>query len=103
MTTKTTEAPRAEEAKQAEEPKKEVMGIERDDNNARVSFTTDGNVMIVTVPIGKMPRVMCHGFIYELHEIVNGWYEERKRNRILTRDEVTKFSFKNGVKKLFGK
>ena len=110
MTTKTT-TPDTTEAAQAEattatttpEPKKEVMGIERDDNNARISFTQDGNLIIVTMPIGKMPRALAHGFIYELHQIVNDWHEDRRKNKILTRDEASKFSFKNGVRRLFGK
>lgn len=85
----------------AEEPEKEVMGIERDDNNARVSFTKDNGLMIITIPIARMPRALAHGFLYELHTVVNEWHEERKKNAILTRDAVSKFSFKSGINKLF--
>ena len=87
----------------AEPPKPEVMGIVRDDKNARVSFTPDGAVLIITMPIAHMPRVMAHGFLWELHEMVNGWYAERKKNKIIVRDEVSKFNFKQSVSKLFGK
>lgn len=102
MTTKTAPEPTAAETPQTEEaPKKEVMGIERDDTNARVSFTTDGNLMIITLPIGRMARATAHGFLYELHQIINDWHEERKRNKIITRDEAAKWSFKAGLTKLF--
>lgn len=89
----------------AEPPKPEVMGIERDNKNARVSFSVDGDLMIITLPIGHMPRVMAHGFIYELHGMVNQWYSERaeikKKLSLDTRDAVGKFNFREGVSKLF--
>lgn len=84
----------------AEEPKKEVMGIERDDTNCRISFTTDGNLLIITMPIGRMPRALAHGFVYELHQVVSDWYAERKKSKIITRDEASRFSFKAGISKL---
>ena len=87
----------------AEPPKKDMMGIERDDKNVRISFTPDGVVLICTIPIGHMPRPLVHGFVYELHEIVNEWFAERKKNKIIVRDEVSKFNFKQSVNKLFGK
>ncbi len=102
-TAKQSDTPEVRVEQPAEEPKKEIIGIERDDKNARVSFSQDGNLLIITMPIGHMPRVMCHGFLYELHEIVNGWYAERKKNKIIVRDEVSKFNFKQSVSKLFGK
>jgi hypothetical protein len=91
-----------------EEPKKpDVMGIERDDKNCRVSFTTDGNLVIITIPVGNMPRVVAHGFIYELHEIVGNWYKERmeikKKLSLDNREAVSKFSFKNGINKILGR
>lgn len=101
MTTKTTTPETTTSPETAAEPKKEVMGIERDDTNARVSFTTDGNLMIVTLPIGRMPRALSHGFLYELHQVVNEWHEERKKTTLITRDAVSKFSFKTGISKLF--
>ena len=104
MTTKSTEQPAPETTGESTEPKKpEIMGIERDDVNARVSFTQDGNLMIITMPIARMPRVMAHGFLYELHEVVNNWHQERKNSKIILRDQMSKFSFKNGVKNLFKK
>lgn len=105
MAIKTTETPKTEEATlntpTAEEPKKEVMGIERDDNNARLSFTKDSALMIITIPIARMPRALAHGFLYELHQVVNDWHDERRKNAIITRDNVSKFSFKAGISKLF--
>jgi len=88
----------------AEPPKPEVMGIERDNKNARVSFSTDGNLMIITLPIGNMPRVMANGFIYELFGIVGQWYAERaeikKKLSLDTRDAASRFNFKDGINKL---
>lgn len=99
MSTQTTEAKPATE----ETPKKEVMGIERDDVNARVSFTQDGNLLIITMPIGRMSRALAHGFLYELHTVVTDWHEERKKTKLVTRDEVNKFSFKNAVSSILRK
>ncbi len=87
----------------AEPPKKDIMGIERDDKHARVLFSKDNGIMIITMPIGGMSRTLVHGFIYELHEIVNEWFEERKKHQIITRDNMNRFSFKQSVGKLFGK
>lgn len=105
MATKTTDTPKMEDltpnTPPAEEPKKEVMGIERDDNNARLSFTKDNALMIITIPIARMPRALAHGFLYELHQVVNDWHEERRKTAIITRDTVSKFSFKNGISKFF--
>lgn len=103
MTTKTTEPEKQTQTPETTDaaPKKEVMGIERDDTNARVSFTTDGNLMIVTMPIGRMPRALAHGFLYELHQVVNDWHAERKKTNIILRDEASKWSFKSGISKLF--
>jgi hypothetical protein len=91
----------------AEPIKPEVMGVPRDDKNARVSFTTDGNMMIITLPIGNMPRVMAYGFIYELFDMVGKWYAERAAIRqklsLDNRDAVSKFNMKAGLAKLFKK
>lgn len=90
-----------------DEPKKEVLGIERDDKNCRVSFTTDGNLIIITMPLGHMPRVVAHGFIYELHDMINAWFHERaaakKKIEIVGRDHMNKFSFKQGLSKILGR
>jgi hypothetical protein len=87
--------------------KPEVMGIERDDNNARLSFTQDGNLMIITIPIGKMSPIGVHGYLWELHKIADGWYAERKAMReklsLNNRDAASRFSFKQGVSKLLGR
>src|SRR3989339_1256969 len=99
MSTEQTKPP-VEKIDLKEEPKKEVMGIERDDEHARLSFTQDGALMIVTIPIAKMSPVMAHGFIYTLHDVVKDWFAERKKTKIITRDEVNKFSFRSGVSKL---
>jgi hypothetical protein len=87
----------------SEEPKKEVMGIERDDDHTRLSFTQDGNLMIVTIPIGKMSPALVHGFIYEMHDIVKQWFTERNKLRTQLRDSTSQFSFKQAVSKLFRK
>lgn len=104
MTTKTTDKPTPENTA-VEAPKKEVMGIERDDHNARVSFTTDGNLMIVTIPVGRMAPATAHGFLYLLHDTVREWYKERKeiqdRNKVLTGKAVSAFNFKQGLSKIF--
>lgn len=95
---------RLEAAKaESETPKKNIMGIERDDKNTRVSFTPDGSMMIVTIPIGHMSRALVHGFVYEMHDIVNTWFAERKKSQIITRDNINNFNFKQGVRKLFGR
>ena len=98
-----TEKQSSEKIELKEEPKPEVMGITRDDNNTRLSFTQDGNLMIVTIPIGRMSPALVHGFIYEMHDIVKAWFAERKKVKLATRDEVSKFNFKQGVRNLFGK
>ena len=90
-----------------EKPKKDIMGIERDNTNCRVSFTPDGNLLIITMPIGFMPPATAHGFIYMLHDTVRSWYKERKdamdRRKVLTGDAVSKFNMKQGLSKLFKK
>ena len=102
--TKQDEAKKDDATPATEPPKPEVMGITRDDHNTRLSFTKDGNLMIVTIPIGKMSPALVHGFLYELHDIVKGWFAERaaiKRKLSLdTRDAASRFNFKNGINKL---
>lgn len=91
----------------ATEPRKDIMGIERDDNNARVSFTPDGNLLIVTIPIGHMAPATAHGFLYLLHDTVRQWYKERKeaidQRKVLTGKVVSAFNFKQGLSKIFHK
>jgi hypothetical protein len=88
-----------------EEPKKDIMGMERDDKNTRLSFTPDGNLMILTMPLAHMSPASAHGFLYMLHDTIRKWYsdryEEQQKNKILTRDAISKFSFKKGVSNLF--
>ena len=107
MTTKTTAPEVTDKQTTDEAPKKDIMGIERDDNNARVSFTPDGNLLIVTIPIGKMAPATTHGFLYLLHDTVREWYKERKeamdRNKVLTGKAVNSFNFKQGLSKIFRK
>lgn len=99
--TKQSETPEVINVSDATEPKKEIMGIERDDKNVRLSFTPDGNLLILTMPLASMSPALVHGFVYELHDIIKNWFMERKKHQIITRDTVNKFSFKNGISKLF--
>ena len=103
MTATKQDGPKPEVPAAAEPPKKDIMGIERDDKNCRVSFTPDGGVLICTMPIAHMPRVLAHGFVYELHTIINEWYAESKNRQIITRDQMNKFSFKSGINKILGR
>jgi len=111
MSTKTTEAKpevvTLAESQATPEAKKEVMGIERDDQNARVSFTQDGALMIITIPLARMSTATAHGFIYLLHDMIHDWYKERQEliqhKKVLMGKAVSAFNFKQGLSKIFHK
>lgn len=87
----------------AEPPKPEVMGIERDNKNARISFTKDNECMIITVPIAHMSRTLVRGFFLDAQDMAMAWFSQRERTRIQLRDTTSKFSFRDGISKLLRK
>ena len=88
----------------AEPPKPEVMGIERDNKNARVSFTKDNECMIITVPIAHMSRTLVRGFFLDAQDMAMMWFAERaaikQKLSLDTRDAASRFNFKDGINKL---